>query len=68
MIVDSSPPRDRTKPVVTDPYRRGLSPEVLEAIDRYVEQVVADAPKPTDEQIMQLLQWFGPRPDAPAET
>lgn len=38
-----------------------MTADVSEAIRRHVAQLVAEAPRPTDEQIVQLLQWFGPQ-------
>lgn len=40
-----------------------LSPAVRELIDRYVADLVAAAPAPTEDQVAQMRRWFGPRRD-----
>ena len=40
-----------------------LPPEVRDLIDSHVAALVADAPAPTEEQLVQLRRWFGPRRD-----
>lgn len=40
-----------------------VPPEVRALIDSYVAALVAAAPAPTEEQVVQLRRWFGPHRD-----
>lgn len=40
-----------------------LPPAVRDLIDGYVAGLVAAAPAPTEEQLVELRRWFGPRRD-----